>query len=215
VIPAAELIADARRRLAHPADANRLVPRVAAGTAPRTALAALAAEQHEIIDCDWRSFLSLAAAARGPAARGFYTALAQGEGLVLDHLRVFAAAVGMDEQALAEYLPRAGCQGYPSYLCRLAQHADPVDVVLAVTANFAAWGGYCAQIAAGLRAHYGLTDEQCAFFDFFADPGLEMDALAERAVEEGRAELDAQRALGYGRLLQEYELMFWNTLGEL
>jgi hypothetical protein len=134
--------------------------------------------------------------------------------LVLDRLRVFAAAVGSGDQEPARYRPQAGCQGYPSYLCGLASHADPVDVVLAVAANFAAWGGYCARIAAALRAHHGLTDERCGFFDFFATPAPELTEAAERAIDEGRADVDLERALEYGRLLQDYELMFWNTLAD-
>jgi hypothetical protein len=211
---AADLLADVRQRLAHPTDANRLVPMIESGSAPRSVLAALAGEQRHVIDSDWRSFLSLAAAGRHPGVRAFYTLLAQGEGLVLDRLAVFAAAVGSDGPAPARYRPRAGCQGYPSYLCRLAAHADPADVVLAVTANFAAWGGYCARIAAALRGHYGLTDEQCGFFDFFATPAPELDRAAERAIDESRADVDLERVLEYGRLLQDYELMFWNTLAD-
>ncbi len=127
---------------------------------------------------------------------------------------MFAAAVGSGDQEPARYRPQAGCQGYPSYLCGLASHADPVDVVLAVAANFAAWGGYCARIAAALRAHHGLTDERCGFFDFFAAPAPELTEAAERAIDEGRADVDLERALEYGRLLQDYELMFWNTLAD-
>jgi thiaminase len=211
---AADLLAGVQQRLAHPADANRLVPLIETGAAPRTVLAALAGEQSHVIDSDWRSFLSLAAAGRQPAVRAFYTLLAQGEGIVLEELAVFAAAVGSDGAALADHRPQAGCQGYPSYLCRLAAHADPADVVLAVAANFAAWGDYCARIAAALRAHYGLTDEQCGFFDFFATPAPELARAAERAIDESRADIDLERVLEYGRLLQDYELMFWNTLAD-
>ena len=211
---AADLLAAVRQQLAHSDDANRLVPLIESGTAPRTVLAALAGEQSHIIDSDWRSFLALAAAAQRPSVRAFYTMLAQGEGLVLEQLRVFAAAAGLDEAGLAGYRPQAGCQGYPSYLCRLAHHADPADVVLGITANFAAWGGYCARIAAALRTHYGFADDQCGFFDFFATPSSELDELAERAIDESRADIDPGRAVEYGRMLQDYELMFWNTLAE-
>jgi thiaminase len=127
---------------------------------------------------------------------------------------VLAAAVGSDDRALARYRPQAGCQGYPSYLCRQAAHADPADVVLAIAANFAAWGEYCGRIAAALRAHYGLTDEQCGFFDFFATPSPELAEAAERAIDASRDDIDLERVMEYGRLLQDYELMFWNTLAD-
>jgi hypothetical protein len=75
-------------------------------------------------------------------------------------------------------------------------HGQPLDALLAILVDFTAWSGYCATIAAALREHYGFSAQACAFFGFFATPVPEME--------------DA--AIGYGRLLQGYELMFWNTL---
>jgi hypothetical protein len=89
-------------------------------------------------------------------------------------------------------------------------------VAVALTANFSAWGGYCATIAGALREHYGFTDEQCAFFDFFAAPAPDLDRQATAAVQAGldAGRLDERRARQYGRLLQHYEAMFWSALGE-
>lgn len=219
---ALELLRDVERRLEPKSDANRLVPAIAAGRAPRSVLAALACEQHRIITSDWRSFLYLAARAPQPSAGGFFTALAQGEVLALEALSGFAEACGVSERALEDYTPRAGCQAYPAYLAWLALNAEPSDVVLAVVANFSAWGNYCRTVSKALREHYGFGDSGCAFFDFFAAPApdLERQALlviqwaldADSNTGAGRG---AARGLEYGRLLQAYELMFWNTLAEL
>ncbi|MFJ9903639.1 hypothetical protein ACIRVK_12165 [Streptomyces sp. NPDC101152] len=74
-----------------------------------------------------------------------------------------------------------------AYVAWLALNASPTDVVLAITANFSAWGGYCGIFAQSLRTHYGFASDDCALFDFEA----------------------AHRD---GRLLQSYEAMFWATL---
>ncbi len=47
----------------------------------------------------------------------------------------------MDEAEAASYEPLPGCQAYPAYVAWLALNASPADVVLALTANFSAWGG--------------------------------------------------------------------------
>jgi hypothetical protein len=97
----------------------------------------------------------------------------------------------------------------------LALNAEPAAAVLAILANFAAWGEYCATIAAGLRKHYGFDDEACGFFDFFATPVPELEEQALAAVQAGLdsgVPLDAAR--DHGRLLQSYELLFWNTLAD-
>ncbi|WP_394831311.1 hypothetical protein LVJ94_32855 [Pendulispora rubella] len=212
---AQELLRDVERQLEPKSDENRLVPSISDGRAPRAVLAALACEQHRIITSDWRSFLYLAARSPHPSAGGFFTTLAQGEVLALEALSGFAEACGVGGRALEDYAPRAGCQAYPSYLAWLALNAEPSDVVLAVVANFRAWGNYCRTVSKALREHYGFGDSGCAFFDFFAAPApdLERQALAviQSAIDAGRG---TARAFEYGRLLQRYELMFWNTLAE-
>jgi TENA/THI-4/PQQC family len=213
---ARELLQAARAQLAPGEHENLLVELIARGTASREALAALAAEQHRIITSDWRSFLVLASRSADPAGGGFFLDLARGEVIALEKLAQFATACGLDEQALRDYEPRAGCQAYPSYLAWLALNGDPSDVVLAVVANFSAWGSYCRTVARALRVHYGFDDAGCAFFDYFAEPTPAGDepalAVVQAALDAGKG-FDQSRE--YGRLLQSYELMFWNTLAEL
>lgn len=193
-----------------PPGENRLVGRIEQGEAPLSVIGALAAEEQRIVTSDWRSFLALASRAPDPATRTFFTALAQGETLALPMLLPLAAACGTD---VGEYQPKPGCQAYPSFLAWLALNADPSAAALAILANFEAWGGYCSRIGQALRERYGLGDEACAFFDFFASPVPELEEQAMAAVQAG---LDASRPLDeareHSRLLHSYELMFWNTL---
>ncbi|MGW7001294.1 thiaminase II/PqqC family protein [Streptomyces sp. NPDC054933] len=213
---AQDVLADAVCELAPATGANRLVPRIASGQAPVDVLAAFAMEQHHIISSDRRSFLHLTdRSASDPAAAIFFTSLAHGENLALDKLGALADALGLDDESVDGYEPKAGCQAYPAYAAWLALGAEPVDVVIALTANFAAWGGYCRAVGQALRERYGFSDEACGFFDFFAEPAPQLEQQALAAVQAG---LDAGRvtplAHRYGRLLQAYELMFWNTLAE-
>ncbi|TXS46238.1 transcriptional regulator [Streptomyces sp. uw30] len=196
---------------------NPLVPLIARGEANRTTtLAALALEQSWVIPADRRAFLHLAqrAASDAPESAAFFTLLAEGEVLAGERLGAFAKACDVDEARIRAYEPLPGCQAYPAYVAWLALNATPAEAVLALTANFAAWGGYCATIAEALRRHYGFTDEACAFFDFFAEPSAELDEKATAAVRAGRdaGRLDEERARRYARLLQSYEDQFWSTL---
>ncbi|QLE74581.1 transcriptional regulator [Streptomyces rectiverticillatus] len=212
---AQEVLADAVRGLAPGEGANRLVPLIAAGEAPREVIAAFALEQHHVIAADRRSFAHLAGRAAGdPAAARFFASLAQGEDLALPLLGPLALACRLDEEAVRSHEPRPGCQAYPSYVAWLALNAEPVDVVVALTANFAAWGGYCAAVGAALREHYGFDNPACGFFDFFAGPAPEVEERSVEAVEAGLAggRLSEPLAHRYGRLLQAYELMFWDGL---
>ncbi|HWD01428.1 MAG TPA: transcriptional regulator [Amycolatopsis sp.] len=210
---ARDLLDAIQRELAPRDDDNRLVPLVAAGREPRAVFAAIAAEERWIVRSDWRSFHALAARTDEPRAREFFGGLAPGERLALGKLDALAAAAGDDP---GTELPRAGCQAYPAYFAWLALNGEAAEVTVAIFANFAAWGRYCAAIATGMREHYGFADDACAFFDFFAAdvPGLEEQALAaiQAGLDAGR--LDADRARTYARLFQTYELSFWNTLAD-
>ncbi|MFJ8493384.1 transcriptional regulator [Streptomyces sp. NPDC094038] len=212
---AAEMLRTARSELAPDPKVNPLVPLVAGGRASLETLAALALEQHRVIPADRHAFLHLAQrASEEPEAAAFFTMLAEGEELAAGLLGAFAEACDVDEERRQAYEPLPGCQAYPAYISWLALNATPTDAVLAVTANFATWGTYCARIAEGLRTHYAFTDESCAFFDFFAEPAPTLDEQAEAAVQAGleSGRLNTGPAYSYGRLLQAYEAMFWSSL---
>lgn len=209
---ASEVLDTIRRELAPDEGANRFIPLVEQGKAPRSVLGALAAEEMRIVASDWRSFLALATRSPEPSARAFFAGMAQGEGLALPLLTPLAAAGGVDPLA---YSPLPGCQAYPSFVSWLALNAEPAAAVLAILANFSAWGEYCASLAAALRKHYGFSDEECAFFDFFTAPVPELEAHALAAVQAGLdSGVPLAPARDHGRLLQSYELMFWNTLAD-
>ncbi|MER7110009.1 transcriptional regulator [Streptomyces sp. NPDC000229] len=212
---ARELLEATARALAPRQGANRLVAAIADGTASRITIGTLALEQRHIVTSDRRSFLHLAArTAARPQGAALFTTLAEGEALAMDRLGALLNGCGLDEVTAEAYEPAAGCQAYPAYVAWLALNGDPADVAIALYANFAAWGGYCATIAGALRTRYGFADEACGFFDFFALPAPALKDQAVAAVQEG---LDDGRvtmtaALRYGRLLQSYESMFWDTL---
>ncbi|MEI5102397.1 transcriptional regulator [Streptomyces sp. PmtG] len=211
------LLAHAAAELAPAPGANPFVPLVENGTAGLDAVAALALEQGWIIPADRRSFLHLAAraAAAGlPAGAAVFGTLAEGETLALDRLGALLDACGVSGEQAASYVPTVGCQAYPAYVAWLALNGEPADAILALTANFAAWGGFCAALGRALRERHGLSDEACGFFDFFATPSPDLDREALAALEEGteRGVLTLPTALRQGRLLQSYEDMFWADL---
>jgi hypothetical protein len=210
---ARELLDAVQAELA-PRDAeNRLAPLIAEGAAPRSAFAAIAAEELRIVPSDWRSLHTLAARSDAPA-RSYFSGLASGEELALAKLAPLAAAAGLDDDAARAHEPRPGCQAYPAYFAWLALNGSPAEVAVALTANFGAWGTYCAAIARGMREHYGFGDDACGFFDFFATPLPDDQAVAvvQAGLDTGTLDQDAARR--YARLFQSYELMFWNTLAD-
>jgi thiaminase len=184
-----------------------------AGQAPRSALEALAAEQHLIIPSDRRSFAQLAARFPEDPAGALFLSMAEGEGLAFGLLHDFAAAVGVGEERLATYEPSPDCQAYPAFVAWMALNGSSTDVALSFLANLAAWGANCGRAAEALSQRYALDDRAVAFFAFFASPPPDFEQRALAVIDAGlRAGDDPARALRATRLLQAYELLFWDGL---
>jgi hypothetical protein len=82
-------------------------------------------------------------------------------------------------------------------------------------ANLAAWGANCAHMARALRERYDLDDQAVAFFDFFAEPSADFEQRSLAVLNAGlRAGDSPSRALRAARLLQAYELLFWDAVAE-
>ena len=120
-------------------------------------------------------------------------------------------------------------QAYPSYWARLS--IDPATkrgaAAAAVAVNFPAWGQMCAELLDALetRPEYGYKDmkddnvddehsKSLAFIQFFATPIPDLDIMAARILKEESITSVNEELLTTVRLLQEYEVMFWDACYE-
>ncbi len=169
------------------------------------ALGAFAAEQRLIIASDRHSFAHLSGRYPDPPAGDFFSGMEQGEAQALELLEPFARSVGAPET----YEPLPGCQAYPAFVAQLALIGGRADVALAFLVNLDAWGDACERLALALRHRHDVE-----FLEFFAAPpaGFADRALAvvEQGLEAGEPPERARRA---ARMLQAYELLYWDTLG--
>ena len=117
-----------------------------------------------------------------------------------------------DEPWLQAYEPTPEAQAYAHYVAWLAHYASPAEMAVALAVNFPAWGANCGRVGAALRDKYGLSVEATAFFDLFSGPAAnEFEEEVRRVVEEGlRQGVGEPQMKRAARLLQSYELMFWN-----
>ena len=177
---------------------------------PQESLRAFAGEQYSILRGDRRSFAHLAGRFPEPPAGDLFLSLAQGEGQALERLRTLAASLGVDEGWLEAYEPQPGCQAYTAFVAWLALGGSRADLALAFLANLDAWGRNCGRLAELLGGRC-----EVSFFEFFAEPapGFEEQALAvaDQGLQAGDSPARARRA---ARLLQAYELQFWDTLAD-
>jgi pyrroloquinoline quinone (PQQ) biosynthesis protein C len=202
----AELAPIRDRLLAHP-----YVEAVEERRLDASQLRPFAGEQFLIIASDLRSVAHLVSRFGGD----FFLDVLSGERAALAALPSLAAALGMTEQDLLDYEPMAGAQAYAAYMAWLAAYASDAEVAAAYVVNFRAWGENCARLARSLRRRYGLGGEQVAFLELFADPAPEFEERALVVIDAGLARGVPERLVRRApRLLQGYEVLFWDTLHE-
>jgi hypothetical protein len=215
---ARRLVAQIRADLREVEDQIRdvdFVAQVETGTASIEQIAAVVAEEYSIIRSDLNSFQQMAARWDTPGGSQFFGNLAFGEGLALPLVLDFAAHVGLDEADLAAYEPRPKGQSYPSRVAWIASNADRASAAASFLVNFGVFGENMARVRDALIDVYGFSPAQVGFFSFFAEPipGFEEAAIEVIAagLREGACPRDVRRS---ARLLQAYELDFWQSASE-
>ncbi len=218
-ILARALVAEMREELREVEDLIRNHPYMEAlerGEASLDNLRALAGEQYNIIRSDLRSdALLVSRFGTRPAARAYFQGLVGGEIIALDLLLDFAAALGLEEKDLEVYEPRPLAQVYPAYVATLASYGSSGDVGAAFHVNFAVFGENTGRMSAALQSQYGFAPEEVAFFDLFATPVPGFDEAGVAVIAEGLLHGAHPRQIKRAaRLLQAYELMFWDAVAE-
>jgi hypothetical protein len=156
-------------------------------------------EQHSIIPSDLRSLALLISRCAAPASQQFFRAVLDGEAAALE--------------AFETYEPTPGAQAYSAYLAWLCLYGSEAEVAAALSVNFAAWGANCGRMAQALRQRYGWQEEAVRFFTQFATTPSDVSPQALTVIEAGLARgVEAHRIIRAARMLQDYELMFWDTL---
>jgi len=138
--------------------------------------------------------------------------------LLLSH----AKSLGLDdEDALRSpskvgYQLSAKSQAYPSYWSKLALSNNRGAGAAAIALNFPAWGEMCNRLlkalASGDYGYNNIDDEQLAFIKFFATPIEGLDKMAASIIE--KEDISYDDLVEHVRLLQEYELLFWDGVFE-
>jgi thiaminase len=183
------------------------------GKIRREKLNLFAGEQYSIIASDLNSAAYLVSRFGNAPSRDFFLGILQGERAAWDALLTFAHALGLSETQLREHEPLPGAHAYTCYMAWLALYASDAEIAAAYLVNFPAWGENCGRLSRILKERFGLGENEVVFFDLFASPPatFETNALSviQHGLDRGTEPRLIQRA---ARLLQAYELMYWDIL---
>jgi pyrroloquinoline quinone (PQQ) biosynthesis protein C len=183
------------------------------GRVDREKLRLFAGEQYYVISSDLRSVAHLLSRHAHLPSRDYLLGTLQSEAAARDALLALAQALGLSEADLQAYEPLPGCQAYPAYVGWLALYESDAAFAAAFLVNLPAWGANCGRMSAVFKARYGFTAADAAFLDQFAASPPEFEADSLRVIQDGLDRgIDPQNMRRAARLIQAYELMYWDTL---
>jgi len=179
----------------------------------REQLRFFAGEQHHIITSDLRSVGLLLSRHGVPPGRDFFWMVLQGEVEALKALGRFESALGMTEEELRGYEPLPEAQAYKAYMAWLSLYGSGAEVAGAFLANFPAWGANCGRMRNALMEGYGFKGDEVFFFELFSTPVADFAEKARLVIQDGISHgVDPKAIKEAARMLQAYELMFWDAL---
>lgn len=193
---------------------HRYLKALEQGQLQRDHLKIFAGQQHHIISSDLRSIALILSRHGTLPSRHFFTSALQGEGAALEALHAFAGALGFSGGDLETAEPLPAAHAYCSFVAWLALYGSDAELTGAFLVNLPAWGANCGRIRKALHKKYGIASSALAFFDLFANmPSFEPEALdiIQNALDRGVSARLIHRA---ARMLQSYELMFWDAMAD-
>jgi pyrroloquinoline quinone (PQQ) biosynthesis protein C len=193
---------------------HRYLKALDTGRLARDKLRIFAGQQYHIIASDLRSIALLLSRHGNLPSRPYLRGVLEGENAAFEALLKFAHALGMSEEELCAAEPIPTSFAYSAFVAWLALYGSDAELAAAFVVNFAAWGANCGRMSTALKTHYSLAPDAVAFFDLFANlPPADTMALSvvQGGLDRGVASALIERV---ARLLQGYELMYWDSMAE-
>ncbi|WP_020582756.1 hypothetical protein [Endozoicomonas elysicola] len=173
-------------------------------------------EQRYIISSDLRGLALLISRCEQLQSQVFFQDILKSEFVALEALEVLASAVGMAKAERETYEPEPGAQAYSAYMAWLCQYGSDAEVAAALSINLATWGANCARMARALQNLYGFKEPDLLFFSRFAESPVEVGSAALAIIDAGLKKGIAPRRIRRAvRMLQGYELLFWDAVYKL
>jgi hypothetical protein len=170
-----------------------------------------ATQQYYTINHDLRSLAVMLSRAGNDEEVDFFRMLVDGDREALKRLMLLSTELGLGEVELDSAVILAGAASYTHFLAWLANYANAGEQAAALTVNLPVWGSNCKRLGNALRIKYGL--KEVGLFELFTGPIEVIETPALKIMDNylSRHSSGMERC---ARLIQAYELSFWDTIYE-
>ncbi|NHV45837.1 MAG: TenA family transcriptional regulator [Candidatus Verstraetearchaeota archaeon] len=160
-------------------------------------------QQIYIVNHDLRSLAIMLSRSKYDDEVEFFYTLISGDYEALKRLKLLAEEIKVD---FSEPIPMA--IAYTHYLAWLANYANPGEQATALVINLPVWGGACKKFGKALKEKYDIKN--IGFFELFSGPFDKIEEIAIKIMERYKDSLLSMEKCA--KLIQSYELMFWNGI---
>ena len=188
------------------------------GTLTRQKLQNLVREQYFIQQYDQKSLEKMVERSKEEnlvECEKFFQMLVDGEIHARPLILKMAKWLGLSVEQLEAYSCKMMAQAYPSYLAKCSLMEPVSYVTCACAVNFPTWGRMCGRVRDAVKASHTfpkpLVDDDMEFLSFFASPIPGFDEMALRCANEQGVVMNKGLETVV-RLLQEAEVMFWDSI---
>jgi thiaminase len=166
-------------------------------------------QQYYTVNHDLRSLAAMLSRGRNDDEVDFFRMLLDGDREALKMLILLSTELGLRQVELDCAVILAGAASYTHYLAWLASYANAGEQAAALTVNLPVWGSNCKRLGNALRKKYGL--KETALFELFSGPTEAIEAPALK-IMDNYIEWHSSGMERCARLIQAYELSFWDTV---
>lgn len=181
------------------------------GTLHLDKVKAFVTNQYYIVSYDIKSLALMLSRSATRKEADFFKNVLNGDVEGLGLLVKLSECLGFSVEELEKYTAIPEAVAYTHYLAALACFASPGEQAMALIVNLPVWGSNCGKLSKALRERYGTGET--GFLDIFASPMEEAEKKAMQ-VMEGYLPARREHMKKAAKLIQAYELMFWNGIYE-
>ncbi len=187
---------------------------VEAGKLPRDHFKVFAAQQYRIVSRGLQNIALLVSRFGDQPSRKSLNGFLQAEFQVIEALKTFARALGMDEIQLKQAHPLPRALTFSTYETALCLYGSDADLITAFYFDAQVWIKNAGRIGQALIEKYGFQPDDVQFFLMYADyQPSEHDVLPYLALALRRGESPHQIKEAV-HLLLSYELDFWDAMAD-
>jgi len=212
-VRARELLESVRKEL-EPLNASvlgcRFLTKAERGELSVDDLRLFAENQLYIVSHDARSLSLMASRAGDPEEAEYFAELARSDLMALRALREMALELGIGQKPLHELRIVPHAVDYTHFLAFLAAHGNPGEQAFALIVNLPVWSAACSRLLNAVRSRHDLRRTE--FLELFANVPSWVEEVGLRVCER-YVERHGESMRFFARLIQEYELSFWEGLG--